>query len=69
MRQVIIYPDTQDGGYIAEIPSLPGCVTQGDTRDQALAHAREAMELWLASAATLHMPIPQDNHAVEICEV
>jgi predicted RNase H-like HicB family nuclease len=69
MRQVIIYPDAEDGGFIAEVPSLPGCVSQGETRDEAIANVREAIDLWLESANRLNMMIPEDQHQVQICEV
>jgi predicted RNase H-like HicB family nuclease len=69
MRQVIIYPDPEDGGFVAEVPSLPGCVSQGETRDEALRNVAEAIKLWLESAASLHMSIPSDPKQVEICEV
>ena len=41
---VELYPDKEDGGYTAIVPSLPGCVTLGDTLDQTLERAREAIE-------------------------
>ncbi|REJ90570.1 MAG: type II toxin-antitoxin system HicB family antitoxin [Planctomycetota bacterium] len=44
MRQVVIYPDREDGGWVAEVPSLPGCITQGDTRADVLRNARDAIE-------------------------
>ena len=69
MRQVIIYPDLEDGGYVAEVPSLPGCVSQGETREEALANVREAIDLWVDSANSLNLPVPEDHRAVEICEV
>lgn len=43
-----IYQD-EDGAYCAEVPSLPGCVSDGDTFDEAVANIREAAELWLAA--------------------
>jgi predicted RNase H-like HicB family nuclease len=46
MRYAIIYRD-EDGNWIAEVPSLPGCVSQGDTRDEAIANIREAIALYL----------------------
>jgi predicted RNase H-like HicB family nuclease len=69
MRQVIIYPDLEDGGYVVEVPSLPGCVSQGDTREEALANARDAIAVWVDSAKSLKLPVPKDRRAVEICEV
>ena len=39
------------GGYSVSVPALPGCHSQGETRDEALANTREAVELWLEVAA------------------
>jgi predicted RNase H-like HicB family nuclease len=61
MRQIIIYPDKEDGGYVAEVPSLPGCVSQGETREDALANAREAIDLWIDSARSLNLAVPGDH--------
>ena len=36
-----------DGGYTVYVPSLPGCISEGDTKDEALANIREAIELYL----------------------
>ena len=38
----------EEGGFWAEVPSLPGCVTQGETLDEVKANLREAIELWLS---------------------
>jgi predicted RNase H-like HicB family nuclease len=46
MRQVLVYRG-EDGYWIAEVPSLPGCISQGDTRDETLKNIQEAMELYL----------------------
>ncbi len=39
----------EEGGYTVEFPQLPGCVTEGDTFEEALANAKEALDLWLAA--------------------
>ena len=46
MRQVILIPD-ELGGYTVEVPSLPGCVSEGDSIDEALANIRESIELYI----------------------
>ena len=46
MRYAIVYRD-EDGHWIAEVPSLPGCVTQGETREEVIANIREAIALYL----------------------
>lgn len=43
-RTVLLYPD-EDGYIIAEVPSLPGCVSQGETREEALQNIQEAIDL------------------------
>ncbi|MCB1217364.1 type II toxin-antitoxin system HicB family antitoxin [bacterium] len=48
MKYQVILTEDEAGWFIAECPSLPGCVSQGETREQAIANIREAMEGWLA---------------------
>ena len=48
MRQVVIYPG-EDGYWVAECPSLPGCISQGKTREDAVANAREAIREYIAA--------------------
>ena len=68
MRQVILIPDEEAGGYTVEVPSLPGCVTEGDTIDEALANAREAIESYEESLRLDGLPIPEDNILVRTVE-
>ena len=42
---IILHPDTEQGGYWVTVPTLPGCISQGDTIEQAIANAREAIRL------------------------
>ncbi|MBI5237059.1 MAG: type II toxin-antitoxin system HicB family antitoxin [Deltaproteobacteria bacterium] len=46
MRHVIIYPG-EDGFWVAECPSLPGCVSQGETKEKAVLNIKEAIELYI----------------------
>jgi len=46
--QVILEP-SDEGGFTASVPSLPGCISEGDTRQDALRNIREAIELFLES--------------------
>lgn len=46
MRKVIMYPG-EDGFWVIECPSLPGCISQGATRDEALANIKEAIDLYI----------------------
>ncbi len=47
MRYTVILQRESDGGYVAVVPSLPGCVSQGDTREEALKNIEEAAELYI----------------------
>ncbi|UCC40321.1 MAG: type II toxin-antitoxin system HicB family antitoxin [Candidatus Aminicenantes bacterium] len=47
MKLKIILETSDDGGYTAIVPSLPGCISEGDTREEVLKNVREAIELYL----------------------
>jgi predicted RNase H-like HicB family nuclease len=45
----IVLEPSDEGGYTAYVPSLPGCISEGDTAEEAMANIREAIELYLES--------------------
>lgn len=47
MQVRVILEPSEDGGFTVRVPSLPGCMSEGDTRDEALANIREALQLYL----------------------
>ena len=47
MRYTVVLEQETDGGYIASVPALPGCLSQRDTRAEVLANIREAIELYI----------------------
>ena len=59
---IILEPDEEDGGYTVSVPALPGCHTQGDTLEEAIAMAKDAIACWIASAEQLGEPIPEETH-------
>jgi predicted RNase H-like HicB family nuclease len=59
MRQVILIPD-ETGGYVVEVPSLPGCYSQGETVDEALENIREAIELHIEDMIAAGEEVPDD---------
>ena len=59
MRQVILIPD-ETGGYVVEVPSLPGCYSQGETVEEALANIHEAIELHVEDMLACGEEIPPD---------
>lgn len=51
-------PDEEEGGYAAYFPELPGCITMGDTIEEAATNAVEAKRVWLEAALEDNIPIP-----------
>ena len=47
MRLKVILEPSDEGGYTVSVPALPGCISEGDSRDEALQNIREAIELYL----------------------
>jgi predicted RNase H-like HicB family nuclease len=60
VRQVILYPG-EDGFWVVECPSLPGCVSQGETKAKAVANIREAIEGYIAALKQDGLPVPEDR--------
>lgn len=54
----VLVEQDEDGVFVAEVPALPGCITQGSTRKEALANVQEAMELYIESLEAHGDPIP-----------
>jgi predicted RNase H-like HicB family nuclease len=60
MRQVIIYPG-EDGYWVAECPSLPGCISQGGTKEEAIENIKEAIEAYTSALKEDGLPVPEDR--------
>jgi predicted RNase H-like HicB family nuclease len=60
--RVVLEPDLEDGGYVAHCPALPGCYSEGDTKEEALANIREAIEAYIESLQKDCLPIPEDTN-------
>lgn len=60
MRQAIIYSG-EDGYFIAECPSLPGCISQGQTREEAVVNIKEAIQGYIAALEEDGLPVPEEN--------
>ena len=60
MRQVIIYPG-EDGYFVVECTSLPGCLSQGVTKEEAVANIKEAIRGYIAALEEDHLPVPEDR--------
>lgn len=62
MEYTVILHSTGEGGYWVEVPSLPGCYSQGDTVEQALVNVREAIETHLVALKEDSQEIPQEEN-------
>jgi predicted RNase H-like HicB family nuclease len=60
MRQVILYPG-ENGFWVAECPSLPGCVSQGDTKENAIKNIREAIEGYVLGLQDDGLTVPPER--------
>jgi predicted RNase H-like HicB family nuclease len=60
MRQVVIYPG-EDKYWVAECPSLPGCISQGKTKEEAIANIREAIEGYVSALEEDKLPVPPEK--------
>jgi len=59
--RVILEPDLEDGGFVVTCPALPGCCSQGDSREEALANIRDAIEGYLTSLKKRNLPLPVEE--------
>jgi predicted RNase H-like HicB family nuclease len=58
---IILHPDAEQGGYTVTVPSLPGCVTEGETIEEAIAMAKEVIQLYIESLTADGEPIPEEK--------
>jgi predicted RNase H-like HicB family nuclease len=61
---VLLTPDPEDGGFVAECPAIPGCVSEGKTVEEALSNIKEAIEGCLESLAARQEPVPSDGTVI-----
>ncbi len=59
LYELVIYWDQADRIFVVEVPELPGCMTHGATRTEAVQYAEEAIALWVQTAKEDGLPIPQ----------
>ena len=59
-----IFEPQEEGGYTVTVPSLPGCISEGDTYEEALTNIKEAIALYLESLQADGLPIPEETHLI-----
>jgi len=60
VRYTVILEREADGGYVASVPALPGCVSQGDSREEAIRNIHEAADLYLDDCIASGDPVPTE---------
>ena len=60
MRQILLYPG-EDDYWIAECTSLPGCISQGETKEEAIENIREAIQGYILALEEDGLPVPEEH--------
>jgi antitoxin HicB len=68
MKYRVTIEQDEDGVFIAKVPSLPGCISEGKTRKESLVNIKDAIDGYIASLKKHHEPIPPsiDEEVVEV---
>jgi predicted RNase H-like HicB family nuclease len=66
---IILDPDEEGNGYAVTVPALPGCITQGRTKEEAIERAKEAIALYIESLQADGEPIPKETYPVEVIKL
>jgi len=66
MNYKILLREEPEGSFTVFVPSLDGCITYGETLSEAKSNAREAIELYIESLKADNLPLPTDDHLLEI---
>jgi predicted RNase H-like HicB family nuclease len=64
MKLKVVLEPSDEGGFTVYVPSLPGCISEGDTREEALANIQEAIELYLEEEEPI--PLPEEAQVIEL---
>lgn len=68
-RRTVLLNSDEDGYFVVEVPSLPGCISQGKTREEALENIQEAIELYIQTLIEDGEPVPVDRYEMVQVEV
>jgi predicted RNase H-like HicB family nuclease len=55
----VVLEEQEEGGFVAYVPTLPGCATQGETRDETMNNIKEAISVYVESLSDRELPLPQ----------
>lgn len=68
MRQVVIYRGENDY-WVVECPSLPGCISQGKTKEEAIQNIKEAINCYVHTLEEDNLPVPEEHYEVMVVAV
>jgi predicted RNase H-like HicB family nuclease len=68
VRHVLLYTD-EENNWIAEVPSLPGCHSDGKTRAEAIERVKEAIEVYIEALEEDDLPVPEEYANLEVVDV
>ncbi|MDO8674399.1 MAG: type II toxin-antitoxin system HicB family antitoxin [Dehalococcoidia bacterium] len=66
---IMLIPDPEEGGYTATVPALPGCITEGDTLEETLENAKDAIRLYLEDVEASGERIPEESMSPQLATV
>ncbi len=66
---IILEPDLEEGGYTVTVPALPGCITQGETIEQCIERAREAIAGYIESLVSEGEPVPEETEPPQMITI
>lgn len=66
---LLLTPDPEEGGYTVTVPALPGCITEGDTVEEVIENAKEAIALYVEGLEASGEPVPEEGVAPELMTV
>ena len=69
LKYDVVFEEAEEGGYTVSVPSLPGCISEGDTSEEAKANITDAIKLYLEDLAADGEEIPTDNKPLFIGQV
>ena len=69
LKYTVIFEPVEEGGFVVSVPALPGCVSQGDTFEEATAMIKDAMDGYLAVLKAEKQEIPQEQSDVVVTQI
>ena len=66
---IILEPDLEEGGYTVTVPALPGCISQGNTIEECIEHAREAIAGYIESLRAAGESVPEETERPQMITI